>query len=228
MHFVYSFEIKNKYIFTHVILKYRNNLDVKIIHKRGCDCEPVITKERIIYQYDVMEIEYDQYEYTCRPTLKWKQLFQRETGNAGMVNGGREVSVWSGSNIVARRVVVACHKCVTAVTFDLRASNFTGCSPHNLSVVGAVLSRAATIICIVIQLLLINPCSNCLPTAPTSAAPPEYVLAKRAIRMLEEAISPSFPSTTMCIIRKLHIPVGGHPLASLPHSEEPGILQSFH
>jgi len=77
-----------------------------------------------------------------------------------MVNGEPQVSVWSGSNIVARRVVIAGDKGVTAVTFDDRAPNFSCCSPNNLSVVGAVFPGAATIICIIIPLLFIYPCTN--------------------------------------------------------------------
>jgi hypothetical protein len=123
-----------------------------------------------------------------------------------MGNGGRQVSVWSGSNIVARRVVIAGDKGVAAVTFDDRAPNFSCCSPNNLSVVGAVLPGAATIICIIIPLLFIYPCTNSFCSIPTSATPPEYILSEWTIRMLKQAISPSFPCISTGIICKLDIP----------------------
>jgi len=83
-------------------------------------------------------------------------------------------------NIVARWVVIACDEGVTTVTFDDGASNLTCCIPNNLSVVGAVFPRAASIIYIVIPLLFIHPCTNSLRRVPTSAIPPEYVFSEGA------------------------------------------------
>lgn len=50
------------------------------------------------------------------------------------------------------------HEGVNAVTFDDGASTVAS-SPNNQNVVGAVLHKTATIICIVIPLLLICPCT---------------------------------------------------------------------